>query len=121
MHPRVVAVLRLFAEKVSTEDEVTDLRPEEGIVGVRHRGSVARLHFDEAELLAFIAEAGEDAEEVWGSPLSGEESAARFLSIHLDESLATREPHASGWWSYRAGFFHPIPPWEAHTLRHQGA
>jgi hypothetical protein len=120
MDPRVVAVLRLLAEKESGDGhaEVTELLPEQGIVEVRHGDQVARLHFDEVELLAFLPHAGRDAEEVWGYPLSDEEAAARFLSIHLDESLATREPHESGWWTYRAGGFDPAPPWERrrHTL-----
>ena len=132
MDPRVVAVLRLLAEKESSDDEVTsyvngqptetvtqqhaeviELRPEEGILAVRHGQSVARLLFDEAEVLAFLRDAGEIGEEVWGYPMSDEEAAARFLSIHLDECIATREPHESGWWTYRAGGFDPIPPWES--------
>jgi hypothetical protein len=121
MDPRVVAVLRLFAEKESTDGhaEVTDLRPEEGVVELRHGDVRARLQFDEAEMLVFLRSAGDSAEEVWGRPLSAEESAARFMTIHLDESLATREPHETGWWTYRGGGFDPIPPWEAHARRHQ--
>ena len=121
MDPRVVAVIRLLAEKESSDGhaEVTELRPEEGILAVRHGDSEARLHFDEAEMLASITDAGQEGEAAWGYPMSDEEAAARFLSIHLDESLATREPHESGWWSHRGGGFDPIPPWEAHTLRHQ--
>jgi hypothetical protein len=42
-----------------------------------------------------LREAGRDAEGVWGEALSDEEAAARLLSIHLDESLATQEPHES--------------------------
>jgi hypothetical protein len=121
MDPRVVGVLWLLAEKESGDGhaEVTGLQPEDGIVELRHGDTPARLHFDEAVMLAFIAEAGEVAEGVWGSPMSDEEAAARFLSIHLDESLATREPHESGWWTYRPGGFDPIPPWEGHARRHQ--
>jgi hypothetical protein len=138
MDARVVAVLRLLAEMEDGEEietrflgdgrtetlprrhaEVTDLRPEDGVLSVRHGGTVARLHFDEAELLEFIDGAGDEGEEVWGEPLSDEVAAARFLSIHLDESLATREPHESGWWTYRAGGFDPVPPWEAHARRAQ--
>lgn len=78
---------------------------------------MARLHFDEAELLAVAEGAGEEAEAVWGEPPPDEVAAARFLSVHLDESLATREPHESGWWTYRAGGFDPVPPWEAHPRR----
>jgi hypothetical protein len=138
MDARVVAVLRLLAEMESGEvvetrflgngraetvtrrhAEVTELRPEEGILAVRHGETVALLHFDEAELLEFIDGAGEDGGDVWDEPLSDEVAAARLLSIHLDESLATREPHESGWWTHRAGGFDPVPPWEAHTRRHQ--
>ena len=121
MDPRVVSVLKLLAEKESSDGhaEVTGLRPEDGIVELRHGDTLARLHFDEAVMLAFIADAGEVAEEVWGYPLADEEAAARFLTIHLDESLATREPHESGWWSYRLGGFDPIPPWEGHARRRQ--
>ena len=136
MDARVVAVLRLLAEIESGEEvetrflgggrtetvtrphaEVTELRPEEGVLAVRHGETVARLHFDEAELLAFIDGAGDEGEDVWGEPLSDEVAAARFLSIHLDESLATREPHESGWWTQHAGGFDPVPPWEAHARR----
>jgi len=138
MDARVVAVLRLLAEIEGGEEvettflangrtetvsrrhaEVTDLRPDEGVLAVRHGDTVARLHFDEAELLACIDGAGREGEDVWGEPLSDEVAAARFLSIHLDESLATREPHESGWWTHRAGGFDPVPPWEAHAQRHQ--
>jgi hypothetical protein len=100
---------------------VVEFLPEQGIVAIRHGDQVARLHFDEAELLGVIDLAGDEGSEAWGTPLSDEVAAARFLSIHLDESLATREPHETGWWTYRAGGFEPVPPWEAHTRRHQGS
>jgi hypothetical protein len=138
MDARVVTVLRLLAELEGSEEvetrmlgegrseavsrrhaEVTDLRPEEGILAVRHGDRLVRLHFDEVELLEFIDGAGEEGADVWGEPLSDEVAAARFLSIHLDESLATREPHESGWWTYRSGRFEAIPPWEAHPRRHR--
>jgi hypothetical protein len=121
MDPRVVAVLRLLAEKESSDGhaEVTELRAEEGVLAIRHEDTVARLHFDEAGMLGFLRDIGEDAAEVWGYPMSDEEAAARFLTIHLDESIATREPHETGWWTWRPGGFDPIPPWEAHALRHQ--
>ena len=139
MDPRVVTVLRLLAEIESREvvvttflgggrtetvtsrhAEVTGLRPELGILEVRHGDQVARLHVDEAELLAFMAEAGPSGEAVWGESLSAEVATARFLSFHLDESLATRDPHESGWWTYRPGGFDPVPPWEAHARRRSG-
>ncbi|SOD93395.1 hypothetical protein [Blastococcus haudaquaticus] len=140
MDPRVVTVLRRLAEIESGTSigttflgggrsetvtrqhaEVTELLPEQGIVEIRHGDEVARLHFDEAVLLEFIAAAAESGEDAWGEPLPAEESAARFLSVHLDESLGTREPHESGWWTYRAGGFDPLPPWEAHARRRHQA
>ena len=120
MDARVVAVLRLLAETFARgHAEVTELRPEEGVLAVRDGGTVSRLHFDEAELLGFIDGAGQDGEDAWGERLSDEVAAARFLSSHLDESLATREPHESGWWTYRSGGFDPVPPWEGHARRAQ--
>jgi hypothetical protein len=123
MDARAVAALRLLAEMASRDEQaqVTELRPEEGVLGIRHAARTARLHFEEAELLALLGIAGDDAEDAWGERLPDEVAAARFLSIHLDESLATQEPHESGWWTYRPGRFEPVPPWEAHARRHQGA
>ena len=138
MDPRVVAVLRLLAEIEGGDEvetmflgggrtetatrrhaEVTELRPEDGVLAVRHGETVARLHFDEATLLGFIDGAGGEGSAAWGERLSYEVAAARFLSVHLDESLATREPHESGWWTYGDGGFDPVPPWEAHARHAQ--
>ncbi len=138
MDPRVVTVLRRLAEIESGDSilttflgggrsetvtrqhaEVTELLPEEGIVEIRHGDQVARLHVDEAVLLEFIDDAAASAEDIWGEPLPAEEAAARFLSVHLDESLGTQQPHESGWWTYRPGGFDPLPPWEAHARRRQ--
>jgi hypothetical protein len=136
MDARVVAVIRLLAELEGGDEvettvlgdgrtetvtrrhaEVVELRPEDGVLVVRHGDDVARLHLGEAELLAFIDGAGDEGEAVWGEPLTDEVAAARFLSIHLDESLGTRDPHESGWWRYRPGGFDPVPPWEAGARR----
>ena len=92
---------------------VPEFAPERGVVVIEHDGTVARLQLDEAELLTVLVEAARDASEVWGPGVSDEEAAARFLSVWLDESLATREPHPSGWWTLRKCWFHPLPPWEA--------
>jgi hypothetical protein len=97
--------------------EVAEFLPEQGIVEVRHGPGVARLHFEESELLALLRTAGRDGSEAWGEGVSDLEAAARFLSVWLDESLTTRQPHPSGWWSYGGGAFDPLPPWEAHARR----
>jgi hypothetical protein len=89
-------------------------------LGLRDGQSV-QLHFNETELLRLLEGAGLDARAVWGEPLPDEEAAARFLIVHLEESLATQEAHPSGWWEYEHGFFTPGPPWEAFTRsRHEG-
>ncbi|MDT0276375.1 hypothetical protein [Blastococcus goldschmidtiae] len=102
------------------EETVTGFDPEQGVVELEFRsGQRARLHFHEAELLRLLGGAGADGTEVWGQPLSDEEAAARFLTIHLEESIATRESHPSGWWEYEHGRFTPVPPWEAFARRRQ--
>jgi hypothetical protein len=72
-----------------------------------------RLSIDEAELQGLIA----DAARVSGWPgVPVEQHAAALMLVHLEESLATREQHESGWWTYRDGFFHPCPPSEAQRV-----
>jgi hypothetical protein len=136
MDPRAESLLRRFAEIESSEEivttfvdgaptepvsqqhaEVTAVLPEQGIVELRHEDATARLHCAEADLLRLLHHVGREASEAWGEPLSGEESAARFLSVWLDESLATRDPHPSGWWVLQGSGFDPVPPWEAHARR----
>jgi len=96
------------------EEVVTGFFPERGVVELElQNGQPVRLHFDEAELLDLLDGAGEDGYAVWGEPLPDEESAARFLIIYLQESLATREAHPSGWWEYEECGFMPLPPRES--------
>jgi len=73
---------------------------------VRTTGRV-RLLIEEGELQELVADS---ATLDPGQGISPEENAATLLLIHLGESLATREPHESGWWTYREGFFHSGPP-----------
>jgi hypothetical protein len=123
MDQRAVSLLRRFLDKESSGEvvTVTDFIAEEGVIEIRHDGQPARLAFADADLLGLLETAGEDASEVWGPTISDEESAARFLTIFLEESLATREPHPSGWWTYQDGGFDPVPPWEAHARRRHGS
>ncbi|WP_324274097.1 hypothetical protein [Blastococcus brunescens] len=92
---------------------VAEFLPERGVVVIEHDGVAARLQLDEAELLHVLTEVAGDASEVWGREVPDDEAAARLLSVWLDECLATREPHPSGWWTLRNCWFHPLPPWEA--------
>jgi hypothetical protein len=96
--------------------EVLAVRPAEGYLEVKHGDRVDRLRLPETELLALLDDA-DRARTPWGEGVAPVEGAARLASVHLDESLATREPHPSGWWTYRGGFFHPVPPWEGRAQR----
>ena len=114
----MVAALSLFAERRG--DEVVEFHPEQGVVVLSRIEGLARLQFDETEVLRLLDGSGEDGSVASGVPRSDEAAAAWFLSVHLDESLAWDQPHESGWWTYRVGRFEPVPPWEAHTRRAQG-
>jgi hypothetical protein len=115
---RAQEVLRRLAEMEPMErGEVLALRPDEGYLEVRRRDRVARLHLPEDPLLALLDDV-ETLRAVWGDGVPDVDGAARLVSVHLDESLATRAAHPTGWWTYRLGGFDPVPPWEAHrTLR----
>ena len=108
----VDALLTLFAAKVAERAEVleTDLR--RGLVVVREgagaTSAVHRLHLDREVLARELA--GDDPS-FWGPGVDRVESTARFLVVHLDESLATRPSHPSGWWTHAPGAFEPRPPW----------
>lgn len=140
MNSRVISLLHVFVGKLggevqvavrrgsgasarwetstTIEETVTRFAPEDGVVELELvNGQPARLHFEGPELLSLLEEAGEDGSAAWGEGLSDEEAAARFLTVHLQESLATREPHPSGWWSYEPGGFTPEPPWDAAARR----
>jgi hypothetical protein len=112
--PRAQEVVRRLAEIEG--GTVTAVDPGEGYLEVRRDGRTARLHLPETELLALLDDA-DGVRQAWGDDVPAVDGAARFVAVHLDESLATREADPSGWWSYRLGFFDPIPPWEAHRRR----
>jgi hypothetical protein len=98
------------------EYSVTHVAPETGVIEFDHgSGRHVRLHLTEARLLEALQGAGDTGTEAWGEPLSDGEAAARFLTVHLEESLATRDAYESDWWEYEGGRFAPLPPWEAHA------
>lgn len=139
MDPRAAALLHRFAgllggevqvsvrrgsgptDRCETRSEVrevvTAVVPEEGVVRLEVRGVPLQLHLAEDVLLERLEGAGAEGTEVWGTSLSDEEAAARFLAVHLDESLGASGPSPSGWWSCDGGRFVPLPPWEAHARR----
>ena len=144
MEARAEGLLRRFVDELGGEVQVavrrgsgrserwetcTEVRetvlgfvPGQGVVDLELQdGRRVRLHFTEGELLRLLEAAAGQGEQVWGEPLEDEETAARLLSVHLDESLATRQPHPSGWWEYEDSGFTPSPPWEAFARRrHRG-
>lgn len=107
-----------FTEVAET---VTGFDLEQGVVELELRnGRAMRLHLDETQLVQLLEGAGADGTEAWGEPLSDEEAAARFLIVHLEESLAADPAHESSWRTYEDARFLPKPPWEAHQRRYQG-
>jgi hypothetical protein len=143
MDPKAASLLRRFVDKLGGEvqvavrrgsgrsehwesftevqETVTGFDAEQGVVELERRDAQAvRLHFDETQLLNLLEGAGADGTAAWGEPLSDEEAAARFLTVHLEESLAWDSAHESGWWTYEGARFLPEPPWETHQRRHQG-
>ena len=104
----VDALLGLFATKITDLYDVLDCSPRQGIIVIRQGDTVHLLHFDRE---ALAQDLDTDEPGFWGPGVDRVESVARFMTLHLDESLATRGPHASGRWTYSGGFFEPRPPW----------
>ena len=111
VHHCAAALVARSAELVSAQHTVVEVAPERGLVVLDSGGHRHQLHFDEHDLLALLDHEGGAGAVFPDVPAL--ESAARLVSVHLDESLATRAPHPTGRWSYRSGGFDPIPPWEA--------
>ena len=109
-------VVDLFVRELAGEGTRVSRGPGRDEVVVEAAGRAHRLWIDSATPDG----SDEDAELLWGPGVSAVESAARLMLVHWDESLATREPHPTGWWTYRSGTFDPEPPWEAHRADHQG-
>jgi hypothetical protein len=121
VHPDAEALLLLFAEKVRDHGEVVEVlsRPDHGAVvldlpsdDLQEPPTRVSLHLDESVLLEALATSGDDGMEVWGEALPVSEALARLMSVHLDESLATRGPSPNGWWTYDGGMFEPRAPWD---------
>lgn len=142
MDPKAVSLLRHFVDKLGGDvrvsvrrgsgrsehwesfteirETVTGLDAERGVVELEVRnGQAVRLHFGDTQLVHLLEGAGAGGTEVWGEPWSDEEAAARFLVVHLEESLAADPAHESGWLTYEGDRFLPEPPWEAHQRRQQ--
>lgn len=108
MEDEVDELLGLFAVKIADQYDFVEADPQRGVIVVREGATDHRLHFDPEALAGTLADHDPG---FWGPGVDPVESVARFMTVHLDESLATRVPHASGRWTYRTGFFDPRPPW----------
>lgn len=105
-------IVDLFVSELDSQGTPASRGADRDEVVVVVDGRAHRLWIDPAML-----DPSEDPELIWGPGVSGLESAARLLTVHWDESLATREPHPTGWWTHRGGGFDPEPPWETHRTR----
>jgi hypothetical protein len=98
-------LLRLFATKLSSANpENTDVadvtyRADRGVVSLTFHGHEFVLHFSESSLAHQLDDAPEFGPELWGTDVTALEAAPRLMIVHLDESLATRQPQASGLWT----------------------
>jgi hypothetical protein len=111
----------LFAEKLRDQGEVIEVlsKPDHGAVvldlpsdDLREPPTRVSLHLDESVLLKALSATGDLGREVWGEALPASEALARLMSVHLEESLATRGPSPNGWWTYDGGMFEPGAPWD---------
>lgn len=106
-------LVRVFARKVATEQEVRAVDLAQAAVVVVHGGAEHRLWLPRP-VLAEALQRADDGDRPLGADLAPVEACARLMTVHLHESWATRDAHASAWWSYDGGCFEPEPPWEVH-------
>jgi uncharacterized protein YqjF (DUF2071 family) len=134
--PKAESLLRRFVNKLGREVEVTYFRdggvtetvrevpevvtaflPEQGVVELERQGERVRLRFTQEELLRLLRDAVAESAHVWGEAVSDEESAARWLTVYLEESIETQEADPTGWWVYEDHGFTPLHAWEVAAQR----
>jgi hypothetical protein len=81
--------------------------PASGRFEISDGRNVQTLLVSDDELEALVEVAGEDSVELWGEELAPVESATRLISIHLMESLETRDVGIPRQWVYADGRFSP--------------
>ena len=100
------SLLSRFAGKLESSGYVVLPRTNDHEVDVIKDGHRLCLVFSEKEPQSSLRDGHEDALIVWGPGVTVEESLARFMTIHLDESLETTiEESIDGRWRYTRGFF----------------
>ena len=104
-------LLHRFADMLASEYAVAELDLATAALVLRAGETEHRLYLPRALVTDVLRHMEEHRDDPWGD-VEPVEAVARLMCIHLDESLATRTPHESGWWSYDGSFFDPVPPWE---------
>ena len=105
-------LLRLLASKLAQgSDVVIALDHAVAALTLERAGVEHRLHLPRPVLAAGLSSMLR-GEHPWEDGIDAGEALARLMTVHLDESLATRTRHETGWWSYDGGGFEPVPPWE---------
>jgi hypothetical protein len=100
------SVLAKFASKLSATGYVVMPRTNDDELVVAKDGHQLLLLFSVRELERSLRTGQEAALIVWGPGVTVEESLARFMTIHLDESLATTtDENIDGRWRYTGSFF----------------
>jgi len=105
-------LLHLFASKVAMHAVVLALDLRASSLTLSDGDVEHRLHLPRPLLAAGLTEMRRGVHP-WEAGTPATEALARLMTVHLDESLATRCRHETGWWSYDGSFFNPVPPWEA--------
>lgn len=105
-------LLHLFADKLASEYTVVELDLATAALVLRVGETEHRLYLPRPLVGDVLRHMEEHHDHPWGDDVEPVEGVAGLMCVHLDESLATRTPHESGWWSYDGSFFDPVPPWE---------
>ena len=100
------SLLSRLAGKLESSGYTVLPRTNDNEMDVIRDGHRLCLVFSEKELQRSLWDGQEDALIVWGPGVTVEESQARFMTIHLDESLETAvDENIDGRWRYSRGFF----------------
>lgn len=100
------SLLLRFAGKLESSGYVVTPGAKDDELAIAKDGHHLVLLFSTTQLERELRTGEEDALIVWGPGVTVEESLARFMTIHLDESLATTTAeHIDGRWRHTGSFF----------------
>jgi hypothetical protein len=107
VEPEAAELLMLISEKIASICVVLECRPAAGEISIEYRGREHVLQFDEKVLLHVLEDDEQLGIDLWCEGLPRGEAVARLASVHLEESLETRDPGPRRRWRYDGSFFHP--------------